>query len=120
MVTSLANFVEDLPSYASKMQPYWNDLQHTLKDMGIDTSDLLDIKNLDPKTIASTGASVASSLIDVLSDVFLLALTVLFMLMEANTITSKLKSGMAGTTLRRMSDVSSDMRSFVKVTAWAP
>jgi len=118
LVSSLAKFVRDLPGYAGQMQPYWDKLMGLLKDLGIDTSALLNVKNLDPKTIVSTGASLANGLIDAMSDIFLMALTVLFMLMEASTISRKLKSGVAGDALRRMSDVSSDMRSFVKVTAY--
>jgi AI-2 transport protein TqsA len=47
----------------------------------------------------------------------LMALTVLFMLMEASTISVKLKSGVAGGAVRRMEDMTSDMRAFIKVTA---
>jgi AI-2 transport protein TqsA len=39
------------------------------------------------------------------------------MLMEASTISVKFRSGVAGGALRRMEEVTADMRSFIKVTA---
>jgi predicted PurR-regulated permease PerM len=117
LITSLARFIADLPSYADELQPYWDALMKALESVGVDTSDLFDLQNIDPKTVVSTGANVASGLIDTMSALFLMALTILFMLMEASTISGKLRTGMAGGVLKRMDELSADMREFVKVTA---
>lgn len=118
MAASLASFIRDLPNYADELQPYWDALMDGLAKIGVDTSNLLSLENLEPKTVLSAGANFASNLIDVLSSLMLMALTVLFMLMEASTISVKLKSGVAGGALRRMEDMTADMRSFIKVTAY--
>jgi AI-2 transport protein TqsA len=117
LMSSLAQFIRDLPSYADELQPYWDALMSGLEKIGIDTTDLASVENVDPEKVLSTGASMASAIIDTLSSLSLMALTVLFMLMEASTISVKFKSGVAGGALRRMEEVSADMRSFIKVTA---
>jgi AI-2 transport protein TqsA len=117
LMSSLAQFIRDLPSYADELQPYWDALMSGLEKIGIDTTDLASVENVDPEKVLSTGASMASAIIDTLSSLSLMALTVLFMLMEASTISVKFKSGVAGGALRRMEEVTADMRSFIKVTA---
>jgi AI-2 transport protein TqsA len=117
LMTSLAKFIADLPSYADELEPYWDALLGMLESIGIDTADLASLKNVDPQKILETGASLANAIVDTISGLSLMALTVLFMLMEASTITTKLKNGVAGDALRRMADVTTDMRSFIKVTA---
>jgi AI-2 transport protein TqsA len=117
LMGSLAQFIRDLPSYADELQPYWDALMSGLQKIGIDTTDLASLENVDPQKVLSTGASLASGLVDTLSGISLMALTVLFMLMEASTISVKFKSGVAGGALRRMEEVTADMRSFIKVTA---
>ena len=117
MTASLAGFVADLPSYADELQPYWDWMKNGLAKIGINVNELLTLRSIDPKTVLSTGASVAERVIGLLSSLALLALTVFFMLMEAGSVSIKLQKGMAGDALRRVEEVTGDMRAFVKVTA---
>lgn len=118
MTASLASFAADLPDYAGELQPYWDSIANGLAKLGIDVKDLLSLKNLDPKTVLSTGADLATGLVGLLSDLSLMALTVFFMLLEATSISGKLQRGMAGDALRRIGEVSADMRAFIKVTTY--
>lgn len=118
MTASLASFAADLPDYAEQLQPYWDWIKDGLAQIGINVNDLLDIKNIDPKTVLSTGADLATGVVGLLSDLSLMALTVFFMLLEATSISGKLQRGMAGDALRRIGEVSADMRAFIKVTTY--
>jgi len=117
MTASLAGFITDLPSYSDELEPYWNWVKDLLARIGININELLTLRNIDPKTVLSTGASLAEQVIGLLSSLALLALTVFFMLMEAGSVSTKLQKGMAGDALKRVEEVTSDMRAFVKVTA---
>lgn len=117
LMTSMARFIKSLPNYSDELRPYWDAIQSGLARVGIDTSDLTSLKNIDPGKIVSVGTGLASGVIDTISTLSVMALTVLFMLMEAGTFSRKLQQGVAGAALQRIDELTADMRSFIKVTA---
>jgi len=112
LMTSMARFIKSLPNYSDELRPYWDAIQSGLARVGIDTSDLTSLKNIDPGKIVSVGTGLASGVIDTISTLSVMALTVLFMLMAR-----KLQQGVAGAALQRIDELTADMRSFIKVTA---
>jgi AI-2 transport protein TqsA len=117
LMGGMAHFINDLPNYKDELQPYWDALMSGLEKIGIDTSELANVENVDPEKIISVATSLASGVIGTIQTLSVMALTVLFMLMEATTFSKKLTKGMASGALKRIDEMTADMRSFIKVTA---
>ncbi len=114
---SLASFALGLPEYADEMQPFWDSAVKFFDKLGIDLESLFSLKEVDPKAVVDAVVTIVGSLTDLLSALGLVALIAAFMLIESTSIPRKIKAGMAGRALGAVSQLTTELRQFVKVTA---
>ena len=115
---SLARFALGLPDYADEIQPYWDWAVRFFDTLGIDLNSLFSLKDLDPKSLVDAGVTLVGSLTNLLSVLALMGFVFAFMLLDATTIARKLEAGMMGRALGAAVRLTTELRAFVKVTAY--
>ncbi|HET6476197.1 MAG TPA: AI-2E family transporter [Thermoleophilia bacterium] len=115
---SLASFALGLPDYADEIQPYWDWAVRFFDRLGIDLNSLFSLKDLDPKSLVEAGVTLVGSLTNLLSVLALMGFVFAFMLLDATTISRKLEAGMMGRGLGAAVRLTTELRAFVKVTAY--
>jgi predicted PurR-regulated permease PerM len=91
ITTSLAAFSNDLPQYQARLQTLMEDMIGTLNAWGLDIIPQDKLMQLfDPSTIFKLAVSTLGNLGSVLSNSFLIVLTVIFMLFEGVSLPAKL------------------------------
>ena len=89
---SLTDFTRSLPQYQERLDGLMGSILQGLGKLGVDTSSL-DIKSiLDPAAAMRLANSLLGSLSQVLSDTFLIILTVVFILLEASSFPVKARA----------------------------
>jgi len=93
---SVRNFTEDLPMYEAKLRQQTSLMMGFIKKLGVDTSGLglTEIFNLG--AAMKLVATLLNSLGSVLTNGFLILMTVIFMLMEASSFPAKLRRVLGG------------------------
>ncbi len=86
---SLNEFSQNLPQYEVKLRTEFTWLVSWLADFGIHLNQQLITEHFDPGAVMSLVASMLSGLGNVLANIFLIVLTVVFMLFEAPSVTGK-------------------------------
>lgn len=89
--TSLDDFSRDLPVYQERVQEKASALISWLGKMGVDLSDVRILDTFNPGAAMKLVARMLSGLGGVLTNGFLILLTVVFILLEASSFPSKLK-----------------------------
>ncbi len=98
---SLSNFTRSLPQYQDRLHGLSLGLLDNLQQLGMDTSGL-DLENIiDPAAAMHLVQALLTGLGQVLSNTFLILLTVVFILLEASSFPAKLHA-MAGNTQQSM------------------
>ncbi len=115
---SLASFALGLPDYADEIQPYWDWAVRFFDTLGVDLNSLFSLKDLDPKSLVEAGVALIGSLTSLLSVLTLMGFVFAFMLLDATTIARKLEAGMLGRALGAAVRLTTELRAFVKVTAY--
>ena len=115
---SLASFALGLPDYADEIQPYWDWAVRFFDTLGVDLNSLFSLKDLDPKSLVEAGVALVGSLTNLLSVLTLMGFVFAFMLLDATTIARKLEAGMLGRALGAAVRLTTELRAFVKVTAY--
>ena len=115
---SLASFALGLPDYADEMQPFWDSAVRFFDTLGIDLESLFSLKEVDPKAVVDAAVTIVGSLTNLLSSLGLVALIAAFMLIESTTIPRKIEAGMVGRALGAVGRLTTELRRFVKVTAY--
>ena len=115
---SLARFALGLPDYADQIQPYWDWAVRFFDRLGIDLNSLFSLKDLDPKSLVEAGVALVGSLTNLLSVLALMGFVFAFMLLDATTIHRKLEAGMLGRAIDAAVRLTTELRAFVKVTAY--
>jgi len=87
---SMAEFRENLPQYRSKLDSEFEWVVAKLADFNIHINSELIANHLDPATAMSVATNFISGMGGVLSNLFLILLTVIFMLFEADSIPRRL------------------------------
>jgi len=119
LVVAVDRLVEAIPTYASAYEDLIASLQTTLAGLGIDTSDIQAfIDFLDPVKLVEIAANFLSGLIGTVSGVILVALLVIFLLLDAINAPAKLlreiKTG--NQYLQRFFTTSHSLREYVYMT----
>jgi len=89
--TSLNDFSKALPTYQTRLTAKTAGFLSWLKDMGFDVSPQVLTDYFDPAKALNMAANTLSGLSKVLKDVFLILLTVIFILLEASGFPKKLQ-----------------------------
>ncbi|MCL4148861.1 UNVERIFIED_CONTAM: hypothetical protein GTU68_003016 [Idotea baltica] len=108
--SSIADFTQSLPRYQVRLEELVTTLASALSKFGVDVSYQELIKeNIDPSSVLQLAGSTLSQLGNVLSQSFLIFLTVAFMLAEATTLPEKIEAAFG-----KDSKVASGVDSFVE------
>ncbi len=94
--TSLENFSQALPSYQERLQNEVVRLLEWVRSMGLEVSQSTFTKLLDPASAMRLVSGMLMGLGSILTNAFLILLTVIFILLEASTFSSKLRMSMGG------------------------
>ena len=94
--SSLKAFTEDLPAYDAKLQHQIAAFTAWLGSKGVDTSGLELNEIFNPGSVMRFAGSLLSGLRKMLTDSFLILMTVIFMLAEASSLPAKLMAIMGG------------------------
>lgn len=90
--TSLDAFSEALPSYQDRLQGEVRRFAQWLTHLGIDVSDQTFLSFLNPGSAMALASGLLKGLGNVLTNAFLILLTVMFILMEASSFPAKLRA----------------------------
>ncbi len=90
--SSIASFTEDLPVYEAKLKQYTASITNWLERLGLDTSGLSLTEIFNPGAAMKLVGSLLSNLGSMLSNGFLIMMTVLFILLEASGFPAKLRA----------------------------
>lgn len=94
--SSVKAFTQDLPVYEEKLKLQTTVLKTWLDGLGVDTSDFALDSVFDPGNVMKFFASLLNSLGSVLTNGFLILMTVIFMLLEASSMPAKLNVAFGG------------------------
>jgi predicted PurR-regulated permease PerM len=94
--SSVKNFSTDLPVYEAKLKQQTTLVIGWLEKLGVDISDLAVTEIFDPGAAMKLVATLLSGLGSVLTNGFLILMTVIFMLLEASSFPAKLRTVLAG------------------------
>lgn len=91
---SVTDFSNNLPEYRQKLMDKTSGLFQWLGEHGVDVSEESISKNFNPGTAMQMAAKTLTSLSGVLSNAFLILLTVIFILLEASAFPAKLRTAL--------------------------
>ncbi len=92
--TSLDAFSQALPSYQERLQGQVVQFAQWLATLGIDVSDQTFLSFLNPGSAMALASGLLKGLGNVLTNAFLILLTVIFILMEASSFPAKLRTAL--------------------------
>jgi predicted PurR-regulated permease PerM len=90
--SSIQDFTRDLPAYEAKLRNQVSGALAWLKNLGVDVSGIESMELLDVGAAMRLTASALNNLRGVLTNGFLIILTVIFMLLEASGLPDKLRT----------------------------
>ena len=91
IASSVSEFSKDLPLYQERLQVIFHDFVEVLRGWGVEVSEDVLKQHFDPGVILKMAASTLGGLGGVLSNSFMIILTVIFMLFEGSSLPHKLK-----------------------------
>jgi AI-2 transport protein TqsA len=91
IASSVTEFSKDIPLYQERLQVMFHDFVAALRQWGIAVPEDVLKQHFDPGVILKMAASTLGSLGGVLSNSFMIILTVIFMLFEGSSLPQKLK-----------------------------
>ena len=117
---SVGSFSQDLPVYQEKIKTQTMALFGWLDRHGVDTKSLALERTFDPGGIMKLAAAMLNSLGNVLTNAFLILMTVVFMLLEAANFPNKLKTMMNApeASLERWEGFINDVKQYVAIKTW--
>lgn len=96
LASSFEEFKGNLPFYQERLQTMTSDLKIWLESHGVEVKDQVLSNYFDPAALLRTGVNMLGGLGSVLSNAFLIVLTVIFMLLEAIHLPDKLHAAFEG------------------------
>jgi predicted PurR-regulated permease PerM len=90
--TSLNDFTSALPGYQASLSLKATAFLAWLKDLGLEVPDQILISDLNPSKAMTVAAGALASLSSILTNVFLILLTVVFILLEASGVPQKVQA----------------------------
>jgi predicted PurR-regulated permease PerM len=121
MVISVSELVDSLPQYQDNLQAQINSLETTLERVGVDSSQISSSLGLsDPGRILSLVGAMFGGVFGVLSSLVVMLMVLIFMLLGAPGMSTKLKVGYLAEspTLARFRKLARDLRQYVNITTW--
>jgi predicted PurR-regulated permease PerM len=118
--SSLDGFTRNLPTYQAHLRETTGTLLTWLKDKGLTIPEAQVAKYLDPGAILKLIANTLNGLGGVLGNVFLIFLTVLFVLFEASSFPVKLRAilGADHASLRDLGKLTANVRRYLAIKTW--
>jgi len=118
--TSLNDFSQSIPFYQERLQEKTATINSLLGKFGITFSDKLLLEYVDPGAAMRFASKMLTGLGNVLSNLFLILLTVIFILLEAVTFPAKLHSiiGSSKTTINHFNDFITNINRYMVIKTW--
>ncbi len=118
--SSLDDFYGDLPKYEQRVRGQMSQLLLLAQGYGIEIDDASLLQQFDPGAAMQLTANVLRGLTGVLTNTFLILLTVVFMLLEASTVPAKLRAilGSPDAPLDRFDEFLDKMQNYVAIKTW--
>ena len=117
---SVTEFSQNLPQYQEKIKAQWDLGLAWLARLGVDTDALALGEVFDPGAAMKLAGSMLNSMGNVLTNGFLILMTVIFMLLEASGLPNKIKAIMdtPDASLSRMEGFINDVKQYVALKTW--
>lgn len=118
--TSLNDFSRSLPFYQERLQERFSAIFSLLGHFGIALSDKQVMEYIDPGAAMRLASKMLSGLGNVLSNAFLILLTVIFILLEAATFRSKLYTifGISENSMNYFNSFTSNINRYMVIKTW--
>jgi len=118
--SSIHNFSRSLPFYQERLAHITKDLFHFLSNFGIELSGNIIFQYIDPEAAMGFASIVLSSLGNMLSNTFLILLTVIFILLEASSFPAKMQAafGSSGKSLENFDTFIAKVYSYMAIKTW--
>jgi AI-2 transport protein TqsA len=118
--TSIHDFSQSLPFYQERLASKMTALAAFLGNFGVKISDNLILEYIDPGAAMRLASKILSGLSDVLSNAFLIILTVIFILLEASSFPRKMQSafGSSGNSLANFDQFIANVNSYMAIKTW--
>jgi AI-2 transport protein TqsA len=118
--TSIHDFSQQLPSYQENLTQKTTALLNLVDRLGIKISDNLIFENIDPGAAMGLISTMLSGLGNMLSNAFLILLTVIFILMEASSFPKKMHAafGTSGDGLEKFDTYFAKVNSYMAIKTW--
>jgi len=115
--SSVQDFSRDLPVYEVKLKQQTTLVMRWLEKLGLDISGLAVTEIFDPGAAMKLVATLLNGLGNVLANGFLILMTVIFMLLEASSFPSKLRTVLGGpeTSLVRFDNFISNVKHYMAI-----
>lgn len=120
IASSVSDFTKEMPTYQAALSRQVMDLVSFLNNIGIDVSAATLTDFLDPGAAMNIVASGLNSLRTVLTNAFLILMTVVFMLMEASGLPSKLLAilGDSDDALKPFEHFIENVKQYMAIKTW--
>lgn len=118
--SSLTDFSDALPLYQSRLQEKTAAILTLMKRVGVDISDKWALEYVDPGAAMGVASKLLTGLGNVLSNAFLILLTVIFILLEAASFPSKLQSafGASRTSMAYFENFITNINQYMAIKTW--
>jgi AI-2 transport protein TqsA len=118
--TSIHDFSQSLPFYQERLTEKTATLVSFMGSKGIKISDQLLLEYIDPGAAMSLASNLLSGLGNMLNDIFLILLTVIFILLEASSFSTKLHSvfGSSTNSLENFNKFIATVNSYMAIKTW--
>jgi predicted PurR-regulated permease PerM len=118
--SSVASFTQDLPVYEARLKQYTASTTNWLERLGVDTSGFSLTEIINPGAAMSLVGSLLSSLGNMLTNGFLILMTVIFILLEASGFPAKLRTALGGSefSLVRFDSFISNVQQYMTIKTW--
>lgn len=118
--SSIASFTQDLPVYEAKLKQHTASATNWLEKFGVDTSGLSLTEIFNPGAAMKLVGSLLSNLGNMLSNGFLIMMTVLFILLEASGFPAKLGAAFGGSEspLARFDSFINNVKQYMTIKTW--
>ena len=118
--TSIHDFSQSLPFYQDRLTEKTAALVSFMAGLGIKISDKLVFEYIDPGAAMGLASKLLSGLGNMLSNTFLILLTVIFILLEASSFPAKLHSafGSSGNSLENFDKFIANVNSYMAIKTW--
>ena len=118
--TSLNDFSQSLPLYQTRLEEKMSAISSLVGKLGINLSHKLVIEHVDPGTAMRLASKMLTGIGNILSNAFLIFLTVIFILLEAATFPAKLDSafGTSEVSMKHFDNFIADINRYMVIKTW--